>query len=390
MNIAVVFVFLSFSLIWLPYSFSFDVKSHLSAAYTTQQSLSDKNPAQDDEPGIYWHQVPTWPEEETRRTEDPQFSANRGGLISYTTLVPGQIMFGIIPAISAEHLKPGEMKVRLIVNFASFYQIHEDGIYSLRVDGEVTELSMLIEKQITKWLQAGIMPRSFQFQAGRADQELNDFHDLLGFPKGARGDAANDQYENTFSRDGVVLQEIKKNHLGLGDTLFFVKLKAADETKNIPTISLIVALKAPVGQEHLGYTSGSWDPGIGVALTKQLTRNLKAHMTVGAVSPGDTDRIDNLTTTYSSMNAIEYYVNKNFSLVLQSNYSTSPFAKYPFDGVNGYSWTVGIGSHIRLSNGIQFHIHFTDELGNLWDTDYVFGVAVDFRSLIDGLQSHNP
>ncbi len=379
----VVIVSFLFLIFWQSTSIAFDVKSHLSAEYNTAQKLPDVEPVHGDEPSIYWHQVPTWPESETRRTDDPQFSANRGGLISYTTLVPGQIMFGVIPAISAEHLKTGEMKMRLIVNFASFYQDHQEGIYALKVDGEVTEVSLLTEKQLTEWLQFGMLNRSFHFQAGRADQELDDFHDALGFPKGERGNAPKDQYSNRFTENGKVLQEIKKNRLGLGDTLFFVKLKAHDETKNAPTVSVILAIKAPTGNEHLGYTAGSWDPGVGVAMTKQLTRNIKAHMTLGAVRPMNADRIDNLTTTYSSMNAIEYYVNNNFSLVLQSNFSTSPFAKYDFEAVNGYSWTIGIGGHIRLPNGIQIHAHFTDELGNPWDTDYVFGLNVDFRSLID-------
>ena len=370
------FLLILFSLPCLGNLFAFDFEKHLKASYEGDIGT----PPQKEEDPIYWGQIPVWPEEETRRTADPQFSAHRGGLISYTNLFSGRTMFLIMPAVPAEHLEKGETKVRFLTNFSSVYQVHDENGYAINADYEITEVTAIIAHQLTEKIELEAMLRSFHLQAGRADDELNDFHDFFGLSKGVRGDVPSDQYANTFSKDGKTIYETKKNRLGLGDIIFLVKLKAKDETKKIPAVSVLLALKAPTGDRSLGYTSRSWDPGAGVAMSKQLTKDLKAHLNIGVAVPGHSPDIENLTAVYSSMTALEYYVNKWLSVVLQTNYSTSPFARYDFEGVNADSFTGGIGFHIRLPNHLQLHFHFTDEFYNSGDTDYVFGFAIDLWS----------
>jgi len=359
--------------------FALDIKKYLHASYEGDIASSPKQPQQEEDP-VYWSQVPVWPPEEKRRTDDPQFSAHRGGLISYTNLFSGRTMFLIMPAVAAEHLEKGETKIRFLTNFSSVYQVHEENGFAINADYEITEVTAIVSHQITEEIELEAMLRSFHLQAGRLDNELNDFHDFFGFSKGARGEAVSNQYSNTFSNNGKTVYETEKNRFGLGDIIFLVKLKAKEETKNIPAVSILLALKAPTGDQSLGYTSKSWDPGVGAALSKQLTKDLKAHLNIGVALPGHSPDIDKLTAVYSSMVALEYYVNQWLSLVLQTNYSTSPFARYDFKGVNADSFTGGIGFHIRLPNHLQLHVHFTDEFYNNGDTDYVFGFAIDLWS----------
>ena len=349
-----------------------NLREHLKAQYDT--------PQQDEEESIYWHQVPVWPQGENRRTDDPQYSSTRGGLINYTNLFSGRTMFLIIPPVPAEHMPPGETKIQVGTNFSSVYQIHDENGYAINADYEITEVFAFIDHQLTEKVDLGLLLRAFHYQAGRADKELNNFHEFFGLSTGSRGDAPNNQYANEFTKGGKTLYETQKNELGLGDMVFLVKLKALDETKNLPTISDLFALKIPTGEESLGYTSQSWDPGMGLAFSKQLTKALKAHWNIGVAVPGHSPELGNLSTVYSSMAALEYYMNRWLSMVVQTNYSTSPFSDYPFEGVSEDSWTGGIGFHVRLPNNIQLHFHFTDEFYNSGDTDYVFGFAIDLWS----------
>ena len=366
-----------------PHAFSFDFKEHLKAKYEGEPQehlIEEPSPPPQEDVGIYWHQVPVWPKDENRRTQDLQFSATRGGLISYTNLFSGRTMFLIMPAISAEHLPAGETKVRMGSNFSSVFQVHDENGYAINADYEITEVFVYVDHQLSEKVDLGLLLRGFHHEAGRADKALDDFHDFFGLPTGQRGEGIYNQYSNRFTQDGKTVYETKKNRLGLGDAVFLVKLKAIDESKNLPTVSVLLALKAPTGDHGLGYTSDSWDPGLGAAFSKQLTRELKAHLNIGVAVPGHTPHMDDLAPVYSSMAALEYYINKWLSMVVQTNYSTSPFARYDFDGVNADSWTGGIGFHIRLPNNVQLHVHFTDEFYNNGDTDYVFGCAIDLWS----------
>ena len=114
------FLFILAFLTCLDTLFAFDFEKHLKASYEGQE-----------EETIYWHQVPVWPKDETRRTNDPQFSAHRGGLISYTNLFSGPTMFLIMPPVPAEHLQKGETKIRFLVNHSSVFQVHYENGFNI-------------------------------------------------------------------------------------------------------------------------------------------------------------------------------------------------------------------------------------------------------------------
>ncbi|OGQ18593.1 MAG: hypothetical protein A3B70_03405 [Deltaproteobacteria bacterium RIFCSPHIGHO2_02_FULL_40_11] len=325
---------------------------------------------------VYWHQVPTWPRDENRRNPDPKYSANRGGFnLNINALTP---WFPEMPTVSAEHLKKGEFKMRLGINHSSVHQIHEGNGYALTADYELVDIYAEMTHQTFERIQLGMILRALHYSAGRTDPLLNDFHEGLGLKKGVRGDAPINQYANRFTKDGKTLYDVKNNQVGMGDILLIAKFKALDETKNLPTISIVTVLKVPTASDTLGYNSDSWDSILGIAMTKQLTQNLKIHMNTGVTLPGTAKNMPDLSEFYSAMTALEYFITETFSIVLQNNFSTSPFENYDFRYVNGESWYGSIGLHVRLKNGIQLHFDFTDEFLNDRDSDFKFGWAWDF------------
>jgi opacity protein-like surface antigen len=308
---------------------------------------------------------------------DPQ---HRGPLNPNLNPFSGRPHFLIMPAVTAEHLETGEFRMRFGTNFDSVYQVHDENGYSINADYEITEVYALFDYQITQDYQLGLIIRSFHYAAGRADRLLDSFHSGLGFPTGSKGDAPNNQFSNTFTKNGKTIYETKNNQLGMGDAILVFKAKALDETKKLPALSIVTAVKLPTGNRSLGYRSGSTDVGIGVAATKQITKRWKAHFNTGVAFPGKADNIDQLQEVYSVASAFEYYFNEKTTGLVQFNYSTSPY-DYDFDGVNSTSFTVGLGLQYRLKNGMKILFHFSDELFNNGDSDYEFGLAIDLAPL---------
>ena len=338
-------------------------------------------PASNDE--IHWVAQPIWPPHEERKNPRAQeFSSIRGGLIQYTNLYTGRNIFLIMPPMSAELLREGEDKLRVGFNTTSVYQVEKENGLDANFDYEEREFFVIAALGLTENIEGGLEVRGFLYNAGQFDKTLNNFHRNLGFSTGPRTDAPVNQYSNTLKKDsGEEVYSTKRDQFALADVIGTAKFKAFDEEKYMPAMALVIALKAPTGDESLGYSSGNWDYGTSIAATKQLTRDVKAHFNIGVALLGKSDVFDNLSNVYNVMSALEYYVNRRLSIVVQSNYSTSPFSKWEFKTMSEDSWTTGVGAHIRFPKNIQLHLHFTDEFYNHGDTDYVLGAALDLFSL---------
>ncbi len=339
---------------------------------------------------VYWVATPLWPLHEKRRVTETQvpreYSSTRGGLIQYTNLYTGRNIFLIMPPQAAENLKEGEDKVRIGANISSVYQVTRNQTYDANFDYEILDAFINANYGVLENVEVGLYLRFFQYSAGRFDKTLNNFHGGLGLPLGPREDAPRDQYSNELKKNNETVYKTNRNHFAMGDMIGTIKFKVLQETKYKPAVAMAIAIKAPTGNRSLGYSSQAWDEGAAIAFTKQLTYNLKSHVNVGVAILGDSPVFSNLSNVYNFMSALEYFVNKYLSLVVQTNYSTSPFHKWDFDTMNEDSWTMGIGAHIRLPENVQLHVHFTDEFYDRGDTDWVLGFYVDLASLIEWFQ----
>ena len=131
--------------------------------------------------------------------------------------------------------------------------------------------------------------------------------------------------ESYLTQDGV-----KLHHQGLGDSYVFVRHKLVEETGWFPETTGLMQLKIPTGKyQHedpdkletdlMG--TGSWDPGVGINLTKRLKPFL-VHGDVIASFPRKV-RVNGKETRYAnSFNydaAVEYFLPKGFSLMMEVN-----------------------------------------------------------------------
>ncbi len=117
---------------------------------------------------------------------------------------------------------------------------------------------------------------------------------------------------------------------GFGDSYIFLRYCALEERKWMPGITGLAQLKMPTGKyqhldpDKLGTDSmgaGSWDPGLGVIMTKRL-KPFIFHADAVYSFPQRT-KIDDVATRYASyLNydaGVEYFLPDGFNLLLEMN-----------------------------------------------------------------------
>lgn len=117
---------------------------------------------------------------------------------------------------------------------------------------------------------------------------------------------------------------------GFGDSYLFLKYCAFEEKDWLPNIAGLLQLKMPTGKyQHLdpdkletdSMGAGSWDPGLGVIMTKRI-KPFIFHADAVYSFPQKTE-IDDVKTRYANYFnydfGVEYFLPKGFNLMLEIN-----------------------------------------------------------------------
>lgn len=133
-------------------------------------------------------------------------------------------------------------------------------------------------------------------------------------------------YQKNFIRQAGM----KADSAGLGDSYLFARYCLKEETQALPHMTLVAQLKLPTGKfENLNPNvlgtdamgSGSYDPGLGIILTKQ-TKPFIVHVDAGISQPLKVD-IDNITTKYGTyLNGdvgMECFIWQGLNLLFEAN-----------------------------------------------------------------------
>lgn len=137
-------------------------------------------------------------------------------------------------------------------------------------------------------------------------------------------------YQENFIKQG----ELKSHSRGLGDSYLFLRYCAIEENKALPHIAGLFQLKFPTGKYQkfdpdklgtdamgAGSGGGSYDPGLGINLTKRI-KPFVLHADTIYSFPQEV-KIDGVKTRYARyLNydfGIEYFLPKGFNLMLEFN-----------------------------------------------------------------------
>jgi len=160
--------------------------------------------------------------------------------------------------------------------------------------------------------------------------------------------------ENFATKDGI-----KAHSQGLGDSYFFTRYCFLEEKEWVPHITGLFQLKMPTGKyqhadEDKNETdlmgTGSWDPGLGINLTKRL-KPFIVHADMAYSFPQKV-KIDDVETRYANyLNwdfGVEYFLPKGFNLMLEFNGFTQGDTKEngdktPASDAQSFAFAPGIG-----------------------------------------------
>jgi len=133
-----------------------------------------------------------------------------------------------------------------------------------------------------------------------------------------------------YQENYVKNAEGKAHDTGFGDSYLFLRYCALEEKGRMPYIAGLVQLKMPTGKyQHLdpdklktdSMGAGSWDPGLGVIMTKKI-KPFIFHADAVYSFPQRT-KIDDVATRYADyLNydaGVEYFLPKGFNLLLEMN-----------------------------------------------------------------------
>jgi hypothetical protein len=136
--------------------------------------------------------------------------------------------------------------------------------------------------------------------------------------------------EPVYQENYIKNSDGKAHDNGFGDSYLFLRYCGFEEKGWIPCTDLFVSLKMPTGKyQHLdpnklgtdSMGTGSWDPGIGVIMTKKL-KPFMLHADALYSFPQRTD-IDGVKTRYANYlnldGAVEYFLPKGFNLTFEVN-----------------------------------------------------------------------
>ena len=133
-------------------------------------------------------------------------------------------------------------------------------------------------------------------------------------------------YQKNFTRQGGV----QADSMGVGDSYLFARYCLREETPTRPHMTLVAQLKLPTGKfEHLNpevlgtdaMGNGSYDPGLGIILTKRLKPFIiHADASISQPLKVDVDSVSTKYGTYLNGDAgIECFIYKGLNLLFEAN-----------------------------------------------------------------------
>ena len=135
-------------------------------------------------------------------------------------------------------------------------------------------------------------------------------------------------YQHNYLKDG----DLKAHDAGLGDSYLFLRYCAFEEKGWMPDIDGLLQVKMPTGKyQHLdpnkkgtdSMGSGSWDPGIGVIMTKKLKPFILHADAIYSFPQGGPIDNDDIKTRYANYlnldGGVEYFLPKGFNLMFEVN-----------------------------------------------------------------------
>jgi len=123
--------------------------------------------------------------------------------------------FGLPVATSSQPLATGKWALQLHLDQSNSLNVKSNGTEKLLIDSENSRQSLHIEYGLNSEWNLSANLTYLKVSSGQLDSFIDDFHDLFGFPQGARPFYPTDQLQLQYEKEGIEQFNISQPQSGL-------------------------------------------------------------------------------------------------------------------------------------------------------------------------------
>jgi len=291
-------------------------------------------------------------------------------------------LFFLIPTPEAAHvIDPGRFELGTNATYSSVFNKDNEGTSVLFMDFEVLRWTFKAGLGIRDRLDADVEIPFLYFTSGFLDQFIKGYHDFFGLPQGGRDEVPNNQYHYEVSQNGKPLYHTPKaGTFAISDSVLNIHYRLYPESENWPGTVLKASVKLPTGSYTGGFGSGHLDYG-GFLLIEKNWPRFSGYGNLGIVIPGPLAGADpSLETQPFGVGVVsgEYRFTDRFSMVLQLDANTRPYASTPIQLLREHALEIGGGVRFQAWEHGLLEIGFADGFGSVPD----FSISLSVKWLL--------
>lgn len=244
----------------------------------------------------------------------------------------------------------------------------------LLVDGEATEVRWNGRWQLASRWQLQFSIPVVHYSGGRLDSTIDDWHRLLGLPRGDRPLRPEDQLEYAYQDASGHSLNVSDSHTGLADSSIeagFTAVSTADAT-----VDFWIGLELPTGDTSALTGNGALDVAGWISAQWRLTQSWALDTTLGLTRPGSVDPLPlerNNVVPFGSVALSWTRPRYGFALQLDAHDSCVENSRLDFLGA---ATLLTVGGHYQTAGGWRLELAVTEDVrvGASPDVAFYFGI----------------
>jgi hypothetical protein len=294
------------------------------------------------------------------------------GLFPVRNFQPVQLLFLGIPGDRAAVLPKGKLDIRTELAETNTVFSEQTPTTNVTLKLETLRTGLFFRYGLTDQLEIGIeIPAIYQYR-GFLNGLISQTERLTTGLTGTRQQLENTGFAYHVNKNGQTFFKGTQGSFGQGDITLSGKYQLFTESERMPALSARALLKVPTGDATRDLGSGHADVGLGLAAEKMLLSRWIAYANVNGIIP--TGRVGGLSVRpyMTGLAAVEFLWTKNFSLVAQFDYYSTPFHDTGFKFLDRGVTEVAAGFNYRLQHNVLWQVYGVENL------DFITGSAADF------------
>ncbi len=301
-----------------------------------------------------------------------QAQAEGFGLFPVRNFQPVQLLFLGIQGDRAAVLPKGALDIRTELAETNTVVSQQTPTASATLKLETLRSGLFFRYGLTDKLEVGIEIPSIYEYRGFLNGVISQTERLTTGLAPARENLQNTGFAYNVNKNGQTLFKGTQGSFGQGDITLSGKYQVLQEGERMPALSARALVKVPTGDSTRFLGSGHADVGLGLAAEKTFLSRWIAYANVNGVFP--TGPVGGLSVRpyMTGLAAVEYLWTKNFSLVAQFDYYSTPFHNTGFTFLDRGVTEVTAGFNYRLQPNVLWQVYGVENV------DFITGSAADF------------